>query len=309
MIQKEDEFLHNAEQVKDNFETFKFNVIDKKSKVFGFADINYLHNTRKMKFNWAFFVGDEVYTYASEISYKGKRDNKVISDKKFDFKIMAPQEKFQLVLKNGPFSGSIKVTGAFPIYLYPTSPSEDPEHPLVKKNFRLWNRYEQRCRISGSINIAKGVKKKFECFGQREHSWGGNFLKKMRCCSSMIIQFKDMAMNLTYMEIDNAVVANGFISRRSGNIPIQNVGFELITFSHKYSSPVSTEFSYKDAQDDLDLIVSRKFKTIMLPLPENVSGKFIRFRNFSEFTIIGSSKKGVGMEEHLISIDKLKEMD
>jgi len=42
-----------------------------------------------------------------------------------------------------------------------------------------------------------------------------------------------------------------------------------------------------------------------MPVPKNRNKKFIRFRNFSDFTIVGTNKKGAGMEEHYISIDRL----
>ena len=37
--------------------------------------------------------------------------------------------------------------------------------------------------------------------------------------------------------------------------------------------------------------------------------KYIKFRSFSEFALIGANKSGIGMEEHFVLFDRLKEMN
>ena len=46
-----------------------------------------------------------------------------------------------------------------------------------------------------------------------------------------------------------------------------------------------------------------------MPLPRGRRARYVRFRAFSEFTVIGTGKKGIGMEEHLISLERLKTLD
>ena len=68
----------------------------------------------------------------------------------------------------------------------------------------------------------------------------------------------------------------------------------------------SSEMSYLDSQDDKDLIVST---VLYHEAPREVKeGKkrFMLFRNFSEFVVIGANKKGLGFEEHYVVPEKNK---
>ena len=47
MISEIDEYLHEYKKSKDWIETYSVHFIDKKTKLFGFADINYLFDTAK----------------------------------------------------------------------------------------------------------------------------------------------------------------------------------------------------------------------------------------------------------------------
>ncbi len=135
--------------------------------------------------------------------------------------------------------------------------------------------------------------------------WGRINYKDMNCNSRITVQFRDMSMNLTYIENDAVPEYNGFISKRSGNIPIIDVECESLTLNKNMNGMSSTEFSYKDAQDDVDLMVGKSLFSVPVSIEGNRKKKYYRFRNFSEFTIIGSNKKGYGVEEHYFSKEML----
>lgn len=311
MISARDELLHEGERNGDWVESFKVNLLDKKNRIFGFADINYLFQKKKMECLWAFVWNDNLYTSNTVSDFDGKPDTRSIAYDGFKYRIVNPQENFELLLKNRSINVSMKISGIYPVYVFPTTmPEDDEESPLA---ITLWNRYEQRCRISGELILrekrGKSVKKRFDGFGQREHSWGKRLMDQITCYSWITIQFRDMAMDLTYMEVGGHPVSNGVITKRTGNIPIVRAGLELINFNRENKTSLSTEFSYKDAQDDVDLVVSKRIHSVEIPVSRNKRGRFIRFRNFSEFTIIGTNKKGIGMEEHYISLSKLESME
>ena len=308
MFLKKDEYLHEYKKSADWTESFSINIIDKKNRIFGFADVDYLFNKKQIEFNYLFVIHDEIYRYDNIIPFNIKFEEKTVTDKKFAYIIASPHESFQLNLKGKDLTGNLKLSALFPAYVFPTSMPAGEEEKIVM-DITLWDRYIQRCRVKGGFALKTAAKKekkvRVECFAQREHQWGFRLKDRILSHSNIAIQFRDMLMNLTYIEFDKGIYSNGIISRKSGNIPIQNVECELISFDKKKNEINSSEFSFTDAHDEVDLVVSRKIHSIRMPVQKNKSGKFIRFRNFSDFTIVGTNKKGVGMEEHYISIDRL----
>lgn len=308
MFFKKDEYLHEYIKSADWTESYGINIIDKKNRIFGFADIEYIFNKKQVEFSYILVIHDETYRYENLIPFNSKPEEKTISDRKFDYIISTPQESFQLNLKGKGLAGGMKLSALFPAYVFPTSMPAGEEEKIAE-DVIVWNRYVQRCRAKGSLAVKTAAKKdkkvRVECFAQREHQWGFRLKDRIISHSNIAVQFRDMLMNLTYIELDKGIYATGIVSRKSGNIPIQNVECELISYDRKRNEISSSEFSFTDAHDEVDLIVSKKIHSFQMPVPKNKNRKFIRFRNFSDFTIVGTNKKGVGMEEHYISIDRL----
>ncbi len=313
MIDPKDELLHEFKKSEDWIERYSVNIVDKKSRIYGFADINFMFHQRKMEFVWALYCNDNLYTYSNLTDLDVRTNQKLFSDGRVKYKILSPQEKFEVNLKNDAVHASLMLSGAYPIYVFPLSATAPEQGQVPERVVDLWERYEQRCKVAGSIAFSKGERKgttkRIECVGMRKHSWGLRYPNDMSCYSWITIQFRDMAMDLTYMELEGRPYSGGFISRRSGNIPIVEVEMELVSLTKDHSSLISTEFSYRDAQDDRDLIVSRRLHSMEMSVPRNRKGKFVRLRAFSDFTIIGTNKKGVGMEEHYISFERLRKID
>ncbi len=313
MISPKDEYLHEYKKSSDWTETFSINLLDKKNRLFGFADVNYYFQSRQAEFIWALFYNDNIYSHTSQAGFDGAPGHKIHSDKGFKYKVLSPLEKFELSLKSQSIAAGFSISGAYPIYMFPASLSFDNGTGEDRSEIKFWDRYEQRCRVSGALTFTSGAKKgsvkKIDCIGHRKHSWGERYPEKMSMYSWITIQFRDMAMNLTYLELGGIAYSNGFISKRTGNIPITSVELEMLSFSRENSSLLSTEFSYKDAQDDRDLIVSKRIHHFDMPLPRNKKNRFVRFRAFSDFTVIGTNKRGIGMEEHYISADRLRTME
>jgi hypothetical protein len=313
MIQTKDELLHDAGKKADWGELFSLNFCDRKSKCFGYADIHLQKRSKSGEVFWGVFLGDTVHTYNGTISFDQKASQKSFGNNHLKYKIITPKENFGLEMKNDSLAADFSITGSYPIYVFPAAVGPDiPGSSVREPEYRLWDRYEQRCRFSGSVSVLKGPKKgyarKIECVGQRAHSWGSMPMENFSCWSWVTIQFRDMTMDITYFENGGVPYSNGFISRRTGNIPMQSVEFELVAMGRDGGSFMSSEFSYRDAQDDRDLVVSKKFYSISLPVPKGQKHSHLRVRAFSEFTIIGTNKKGVGMEEHFISLERLRKM-
>ena len=310
MIHKNDEFIHEFKNKKDWIESFNINFVSKKHKVYGTADIDYHFSKKQIQANWIIIFNNKKYENTTLIKFDGKLSSKKTGNNKFTYSIISPLEKFKLSFKDEKITANINMSGIFPAYDFPDNiiDSEINEQPVI--NPKTWNKYQQRCKISGDITVKagedKGRKVNFDCFGQREHMWGIGQLGNVSIQSTLNVQFRDMAMILTYAEKKAIPESNGYITKKSGNIPIINVECESLTTSKSKDNLIMTEFSYKDAQDDVDLLVARSIYSIPMPLPTSKRKKFFRFRNFSEFTVIGTNKKGYGFEDHYFSAEMLK---
>lgn len=313
MINVKDEYLHEGKKIPGWAESYSINFADKKSRLFGFADINYFPASHEAEFSWSVFYNDALHTYANTVDFRPADTVRILTDRRFSYRIVSPPEKFEFKLKGESIAIDLSLTGAYPAYVFPAAMAEESRVAGGEREIQLWDRYEQRCKMSGAVSILRGEKKgqskRFECPGMRKHSWGERFSDRLQCYSWVTVQFRDMSMDLTYFEVGSVPYSQGFISRRSGNIPIMNVELELLAFSREKKALLSGEFSYRDAQDDRDLIVSRRLHSVDMPPPRSKRSRYVRFRAFSEFTVIGTGKKGVGMEEHLISLERLKTLD
>lgn len=310
MIRKNDELLHEYKKNKDWIESFHINFVSKKNKIFGAADIDFLFNKNQIESSWIIIFNNKKYESFNSSAFNGKLNFKKVSNKKLEYSIISPLSKFKLVLKNEHITANVNITGIFPIYDFPSNIIDDEISGQRVIDNKAWNKYEQRCKITGDIvvkaGVDKGKKSNFDCFGQREHLWGSIRSENVSIQSRVIVQFRDMAMTVTYTEKDTIPESNGFISKKSGNIPIINVESESLAMNESNDILVSSEFSYLDAQDDVDLLVGKSLYSIPMPLPKNKKKKFYRFRNFSEFTVIGTNKKGYGVEDHYFSEEMLK---
>ncbi|MFH0976832.1 MAG: hypothetical protein V1874_13690 [Spirochaetota bacterium] len=310
MIHKNDEYIHEFKKHKEWVESFNINFISKKNKVYGSVDIDYLFNKNQIEADWLIIFNNKKYENTSFIDFNGKLNNKKISNGKFEYNISSPLEKFKLVFKNEFITANLYIQGVFPIYDFPENIIDDVINDQQIISNKTWNKYQQRCKITGDILVKsgedKGKKANFDCLGQREHLWGINKLSNISIQSRVTVQFRDMSMTLTYNEKDTIPESNGFISKKSGNIPIINVECESLTIDENSGSLISSEFSYMDAQDDVDLLVAKSFYSLPMPVPKSKKNKYLRYRNFSEFTVIGTNKKGYGVEDHYFSTEMLK---
>ncbi|MBN2039570.1 MAG: hypothetical protein JW864_05990 [Spirochaetes bacterium] len=306
MINKNDEYLHEPKKTKDWTESFNINFVSKKNKVYGSVDFEFLFGKRKIQTHWVIIYNNTVYENSELVDFNGKFNAKKYGNSKFEYSIVTPLKSFRLSLKNESITAAISISGIYPIFDFPAN-IYDEELSDVKIPVKTWNKYEQRCKINGTLQIKsgenKGRKVNFDCFGQREHLWGNVSYDDLYARNRITVQFRDMSMNLSYQERNTVPESNGFISKRSGNIPIVNVEYESIHMDIKKAGIVSSEFSYKDAQDDVDLLVGKSLFSVAMPLTAAKKKKYFHFRTFAEFTIIGTNKKGYGVEEHLFYKD------
>jgi len=312
MIDEHDEYLHNGDH-HEWLETFSFNFIDRKSTIFGCADIHYTHQNKRVDYTWFLSVRGNTCLYENSAQLNEIHQVKSITVRGLRYRIVKPLKEFEIQLKGDSVSGDFFFSGVYPIYVYPPGHVDAWNNPLPK-SIQLGDRYDQICSVTGKIRLKESrgndIREEGTCFGEREHSYG-RMIKGIACKSDLTIYFRDMSIKLSYLEIDGVTVTGGFISRRSGNVPITAVELELFSYSRERGgfNFASSEFSYRDAQDDMDLVVSERIHQVDMPLPKNLRGKYVKFRSFSNFTIIGTNKRGVGMENHFISVERIEKVN
>ena len=302
MIAQNDEFLHNAGSRPDWEERYSMLFADKKSKSYGFADLSLGPKGQTLS-GWFFVLNGQVYSSSESSETVLKPGAKLVSGKGLKYKIPG-DGGFEFAAKNSAIDASIVLTPHFPAFDFPFSPGKAPDAKREEYEASLFKHYEQRCRATGSISVKNGAAKNIDCAAQRMHLWGPVQWKEVTAFSRFHVLFKDMTISLEYINFEGTVVSNGFLSRKSGNIPIVETDLEHLEVG-KDKVLRSSELSYLDSQDDKDLVVS----TVLYrePSREVKQGrkKFMLFRGFSEFVVIGANKKGIGFEEHYVMPDRI----
>ena len=296
MIAQNDEFLHDAGSTPDGEERLSMLFADKKAKTYGFAELALGSKDRTLS-DFFFVVNGQVYSSSETAESEHKAGAKLVAGKGLKYKILP--EGFSFAAKAAPVDAEFLLSPHFPAFDFPFSPGKAPDPKREAYEAALFRHYEQRCRVTGSISIKNGPSKTIDCAAQRRHLWGTIPWKNVTAFSRFHVLFKDMTVSLVYMNLEGTVVSNGFLSRKSGNIPIVGTDLEHLELG-KDKMLRSSEMSYLDSQDDKDLVVS----TVLFrePSSEVKQGKkkFLLFRAFSEFVVIGANKKGVGFEEHYV---------
>jgi len=302
------ELLHQPDHSKEWFELFCFNFSDKKNKVYGSIEMEVLPKRKKVLYSWQIILDGVEHRAAHEDDFDGDYDAVKFACGIMKLTIASPGQKYRLELKGDGIAADLMMTGLFGIYDYPHTPDKEGNPSRHQYESLLWNRLEQRCKVTGSVKFKNADKKlmtrKVDCSGQREKHWGERKFDKVHCFSRYMIQFRDMSFSLTCINFGDIILSSGYMSKKSGNIPVDETELEHIDLAQD-GMPAVSEISYKDSQDDRDLIVSNRLYSVKLE--PRLFGKktMYHFRSFSESIIVGAIKKGIGMEEHYLSREYL----
>ncbi|MBN1499437.1 MAG: hypothetical protein JW982_04755 [Spirochaetes bacterium] len=310
MISNFDELFHELSKSPDSKETFNYNFVDKKNKLYVFANIDFIPKNNELDFSWYVFLNNHEYHFNECISKDEKMNGSKLSSKGLKYGIDSKdREKFSLELKNNLFDVSCELKSFHHIYDYPKAVDMDVDEIRDKYESMLWKRFEQRCKIQGTLRHKSGELKgkaiPISCFGQRNREWGPRLWKNLIAVSTYYIQFREMSISLSYYDFEETVLSSGYISKKSGNIPIYETVLEHIDISREDKRAEGSEISYKDSQEDKDLIVSSRVHSFKTDDMKFGSKKFVNYFNISDFKIIGADKKGTGFERHYIQADKL----
>ncbi|MCX8123423.1 MAG: hypothetical protein N3F66_04580 [Spirochaetes bacterium] len=299
MINTREELLHES-SLPDFVESYRISVISKRDKFYGFSNITWIPQIHEIGI-YSFFNYSDFATTSNQI-IKDSAPKKSFGTQRCKYTIIQPLKESKLLYKDSNLMAHISLFDFFPYY------ESIHSRELSKESFEhMTSSYFTRCKAKVSLEFttkSRTTKKTFDCIGFKEHTWGLYPYNFITCDSRVVVHFRDQTIAFRYIEYNGMSYSYGCISRKNGNLAL--VLIELEFLSIKNSLLESSEFTYKDAQDDIDLIVSKPIKIQTIDVPKKVKKSHIHVISFSDFTVIGTNKKGYGIEEHYISFDRLK---
>ena len=300
MINGKEELLHDI-RVANFIEAYRFSCISKRDKWYSFSNIEWDPILSEIKIEAIINFNDSSYTI-NQIIRQDTIPKKSIGNQRFKYTILEPLKESKIFFKESDITGTILIQNNFPYY-------DVIHHSSVSLNNveNMFNFYSDRCKAKVSVELHKKnntTHKYFDCVGFREHSWGLYPSHHISCDSRVVVHFRDQTISFRYIEYNGMSYSYGCISKKSGNLALVLVELEFLSI--KNSSFESSEFTYKDAQDDIDLIVSKPIKPHHIEVSKKLKKSHLHIISFSDFTVIGTNKKGYGIEEHLISHERLK---
>ncbi|MEJ5360569.1 MAG: hypothetical protein WBK20_04030 [Spirochaetota bacterium] len=299
MINTREELFHDS-NLPDFVESYRISVISKRDKWYSFSNITWNPHINEIGIYSLINFLDFFVTGSQFI--KDTVPKKSFGSQRCKYTIIQPLRESKLVYKDSNLNASISLFDYFPYYelLHNKKLSTESFENMIASYFT-------RCRAKVSVELhakSKIIKKNFDCVGFKEHTWGLYPYTLINCDSRVVVHFRDQTITFRYIEYNGMSYSYGCISRKSGNLALVLVELEYLSI--KNGQLESSEFTYKDAQDDIDLIVSKPIKTQVIDVPKKAKKSHIHVVSFSDFTVIGTNKKGYGIEEHYISYDRLK---
>jgi len=301
MVNTKDDFLHDI-RLPDFVESYRISTISKRDKWYSFSIFSWDPSMCSISIHSLYNFLD--YSVTNHQIIKDANPKKTIGTQRSKYSILQPLKESKLIYKDSSISNIINIYDHYPyneaLYAKPLSLSNIED--MIRSYFT-------RCRAKVSIELntaSKVIKKNIDCIGFREHSWGLYPYPHINCDSRVIVHIRDQTIAFRYIEYAGINHSYGCILHKSGNLAL--VLIELEFLSIKNGILESSEFTYKDAQDDIDLIVSKPIKTHTLEVAKNCKKTHIHVVSFSDFTIIGTNKKGYGIEEHFIAKQRLQQI-
>jgi hypothetical protein len=259
MITNSDELLHEHKKSVDWQESYVFNFIDKKNKLFCFADIDYFSRKSNIQMRWFCFYNNKEYRFNENVDKTSGHSGDKFKSRGLKYTFNPGEEDFKLLFKNSVMDINLDVNPIHHTYDYPIAVDMEVDKVREKYEQILWKRFEQRCRFKGTLKPKSGENKgkilDINCSGQRERKWGKRLWGELIAYSTYYMQFRDMAFSLAYHDFGDAIISSGYISKKSGNIPVYETELEHIEVKPGRNFAEGSEISYKDSQDDKDLIV------------------------------------------------------
>jgi hypothetical protein len=292
-MDSKDEFVHSYPKPLDApwKENWYFNFIDRPNRAWGIHHISLMRDLQKGRFSAFHVVDDEILMHSNLIEIDD--DLMELTDGRLRVEFVEPFKRFRLSFDGPQHQVELDFEARFDVFDYAMA---RPSRPGKEKPFVL-NHYEQALFARGRIR-KDGRSRPIECFGHRDHSWGYRNESKISKWNWAAIQMQDRTVNLSKVVIQEAFLASGFVSNRTGNTRIVGVTIDQTDFENDV--PVSSVFTAEDQAGKTWRFRSEKFSGLYLPM-EGRPGGVVVHENFAEYTDLDTGEKGIGIDEYLIN--------
>ncbi|OGP61123.1 MAG: hypothetical protein A2V67_09045 [Deltaproteobacteria bacterium RBG_13_61_14] len=290
-MEARDEGIHEYPKPLDQHwkENWYFNFIDRKNHAWGVNHVSLIRLKQQGRFSTFHVIDGEVLLYSNLIDLTD--DFQELTDGKLRFEFLEPFQKFRVTFTGPRHQVEINYSARFPVFDYAQT-----RRPGKHKALAL-NHYEQALWAKGTVTKG-GKTRPIECFGHRDHSWGYRNESKISAWNWAAVQFPDKTINLSRVMVGKAFMGQGFVSTSQGNTRISRVNVEDTQFQNNV--PASSVFTGYDEKGKIWKLKSEKFSGLFLPMTEKGKGVVIH-ENFSDYTLLDTGEKGVGIDEYLIN--------
>jgi len=296
MLNDRDEHLHTPKKVPLWRESYYFNLMDPKNKIFSVSTMGYMPTEGESHFFSTLYVDDNLYTH---INYQKLKNVSEIKENPSDgaqsFTILKELKEWKIQLKKRNFQLDYVWTGRFPVYEYPggwqISGVLEQQH------------YEQSGKVKGAVTFKDGTIRKIEGFGHRDHSWGLRNWVKIDEWYWTSVQFEngELALNCWLNVVNGRHYTHGFLSSAKQNIPITKIEVQTQFQADNPQNPKSAIFLLTDKNGKTYELTAETVHLITLPQSSKEGTCYI-YETISKFEMNGQI--GYGVAEYLKSIKK-----
>ncbi len=297
MITDKEEHLHLPKKVPLWRESYYFNAMDPKNKIFTVSTMGYMPTEMESHYFSTLYIDGQLFTHINFQKLKNKADIKENpSDGYQSFTIIKENNNWEIQINKKPFQLKYNWIGRFPVYEYPGG--------WQIPNILEQQHYEQSGKVTGVITLKDGTTRKVDGFGHRDHSWGLRNWVQIDEWYWTSVQFEngDRALNCWLNKVGPKHYVHGFISSPEKNIAITSIQVATKYDSTNPRNPHSAIFTLSDENGETYKLEAETIYLITLPQSSKEGICYI-YETISRFKLDGDI--GFGVAEYLKSERKI----
>jgi hypothetical protein len=296
MLNDEDEHLHVPKKVPLWRESWYFNLMDPKNRIFSVSTMGYMPTEGESHYFSTLYVDDTLYTHINYQKLKSEDDIKENpSDGYQSFTILKEHKEWEIQLQKRNFQLNYVWTGRFPVYEYPGG----WQIPGILEQ----QHYEQSGIVKGTITFKDGTVREIDGFGHRDHSWGLRNWVNIDEWYWTSVQFEngDLALNCWLNIVNKKHYVHGFLSSEKQNIPLKKIEVQTQFQADNPKNPKSADFILTDKNGKTYELTAETIYLITLPQSSKEGTCYI-YETISKFEM--DNQIGYGVAEYLKSLKK-----
>lgn len=312
-ITEKDEFKHVWRKYPEHHnESWYFNAIDFDNNTHIITRVGYRMGQREIENMFLIILDKDDESknleYFNRFAMDSYPEDDLYGDDKITYECLEPMKKWRITYTDEKFEVDLMFEGRFSPYIYMSQ--EDPMEALKKYGVEILKvaatrHYEQGMIVTGTVKLMENSqvkeKRKVNCYGHRDHSWGIRDWVLIDGWNWGAIQFENFTMNFAKARALGKVLEHGFISTKEGDERIVKIDVETdYGFEGDEKVPKSSKFTITTPNRSF-IIISKTWKSIYITR-ETDRGLTEVYEQIAHFESEG--QKGVGISEYMSSKTK-----